>query len=284
MLKRVRDMAFLAAAGLLVTAGPVWAQAQEDTWEGSLENEQTGESVELEAEPAESDAEVPETVTPEGEPVDELESDTEVSESVTPSEEGEPIEGLTEEEQRELEAVVPREDTGQVIVMEGQPARLRESQNVAIEVGGGFSSYTSDLNDALENGGNWDVRAVLGTSSPVGLELGYFGAANGFENLDDTAIATAGEAVVRINLQAPTAGWQPFIGGGIDYFRLDGGEGQIDGTEALGFPVTAGISFYPLRNFTIGARGTYRFLTDLLDDNFPDGDNWNAGLTLGATF
>ncbi len=184
------------------------------------------------------------------------------------------------------EAVTPESN---VIVVEPTTRRADTGPNVAVEVGGGFSNYTDDLNDATSPGGSWDVRGIFGLKSPIAFELAYVGAANNLDVGDNTAIATSGEGLVRLNFMDSTSGVQPFIGGGVSYFRLDLDSDladlvDLDGTEALGFPVTAGIQFYPTDNFTLAARGSYRFLTDALDSAFPAGDQWNAGITLGAAF
>ena len=169
------------------------------------------------------------------------------------------------------------------VVMPDPVAEPVREPSVAIEIGGGYSDFTGDLGDALHDGGNWDVRGIFGTASPFAIEATYFGSANGLTAEDGTAITTAGELQARLNVLQPAQGVQPFIAGGANYFRIDS-DGALDNAQAIGFPVTAGLQVFPADNFTIGARGSYRFLTDLIDDDFPGGDNWNVGLTVGATF
>ena len=174
------------------------------------------------------------------------------------------------------------ENDVEVVMPEPAAPPVREPQ-VAIEIGGGYSDFTGDLGDQLHDGGNWDVRGIFGTASPIAIEATYFGSANGLVAEDGTAITTAGELQARLNVLQPADFVQPFIAGGANYFRIDS-DGALDNVQAIGFPVTAGLQVFPTDNFTIGARGSYRFLTDLIDDDFPGGDNWNVGLTVGATF
>ncbi len=206
-------------------------------------------------------------------------------------------EAVEEEAERAVEEEV--EETAvpaETVVLRPEPVRVRDQANVALELEGGYSRFTDNLNTAVSPGGNWGLRGVFGTSSPIGVELGYFGSANNYEVGDGSAISTAGEVLGRVNFLKPESVVQPFLAAGVNYFRMDSTEDQglsglfddqggiLDNAESIGFPLSAGLAFYPSQNFVIGARGTYRILTDWIDDNFPDGDNWNAGLTLGAAF
>ncbi len=191
--------------------------------------------------------------------------------------------------EEDMEAVDEfEEDETQEIVIptEGEPARAQAQPNFALEVGGAFSNFTSDLADATDPGVGWELRGIFGASSPVGLEVAYFGSANSFENFDESVVSSAGELLGRVNL-LPDSDIRPFAAAGVNYYRLDG-TGDLDlfqnANESIGFPLSVGVNYYPAENFTIGARGTYRILTEILDDNFPGGNNWTAGLTLGAAF
>lgn len=247
-------------------------------------------------------------LTPAVSTADEMMTDESVdnpdAEVVIPSEPGEPgavvvpeeEDALSAEEQDALdeevqEEVVPREET--IVITE--PRGAKPLDNVLVELGGGASTFTGELGDVTQGGAGWTGRVVIGARTTLGFELSYFGAANTIEGLDvditdvgdlgndNTVISSAGEGLVRLNLLGARAPVKPFVAGGANYTRFDS-DTLFDNTEALGFPLAAGVQFYPMDNFTIGARGDYRILTDLIDENMPNGNQWGGMLTIGANF
>jgi hypothetical protein len=218
--------------------------------------------------------------------------DTDVEEGVTPRDHDrdavEIEEDLLRDDETQIEeGVVP----GETVVLRPEPARLQPQPNFGVELEGGVSNFTGDLGDALDSGGNWGVRGIFGKASPIGLEAAYFGSANSLAAADETGISSAGELQGRLNIiRSPDSVVQPFVAAGVNYYRIDAtGDEAValdgnDSVESIGFPLSAGVNFLPTENITIGARGNYRILTDLIDDNIPSGDNWNVGLTLGAAF
>ncbi len=187
------------------------------------------------------------------------------------------------------EAVIPRP----------QPEPV-QTNNFAVELGGGVNSFTGDIDDELDVGGNWELRGIWGMNSPVGVEVSYFGAANSLADVtignvalgqDGELISSAGEALLRLNLMEVIGQGDiqidPFLAAGVNYYRFDGSGGadvSSDANETIGVPLAAGVTWMPTNNFSLGARGGYRILTTALDDNFPDGNQWNVGLTVGAVF
>lgn len=221
------------------------------------------------------------------------------AEVVIPSEPGEPGAVVVPEEEQGTdqqqdqgvqEEAVPREQT--IVV---QPQRAAPLDNVLVEIGGGGSTYTGQLGDVTKGGAGWAGRVVIGARTMLGFELGYFGAANTIEGTgvnisdvgdlgnDNTVVSSAGEGLVRLNFLGARAPVKPFVAGGANYTRFDS-DTLFDNREALGFPLAAGVQFYPTNNFSIGARGDYRILTDLIDENLPNGDQWGGMLTVGANF
>lgn len=225
------------------------------------------------------------------------------AEVVIPSEPGEPGAVVVPEEEDSVspaeqdaiqdevqEEAVPRQET----VVVTQPRGAKPLDNVLVEIGGGASTFTGELGDVTEGGAGWTGRVVIGARTMLGFELSYFGAANTIEGLDvnitdvgdlgndNTVISSAGEGLVRVNFLGPRAPVKPFVAGGANYTRFDS-DTLFDNREALGFPLAAGAQFY-MGNFTIGARGDYRILTDLIDENMPNGNQWGGMLTVGANF
>lgn len=205
-----------------------------------------------------------------------------------------PADVVTPEDDTVEEAAVPGQDnTNNIIVT--QPRRGGSLDNVIVEIGGGASTFTGQLGDELKGGAGWTGRAVIGARSMLGFELGYFGTANTVEGTgtditdvgdlsnDNTVVSNAGEALVRLNLLGERAAVKPFVAGGANYTRFDSNT-NLDNIDSVGIPLAAGIQFYPMDNFTIGARGDYRILTDWLDDTLPSGNQWGGMLTVGANF
>src|SRR5262249_17122137 len=72
-----------------------------------------------------------------------------------------------------------------VVVQQGPEERSPLlSTQIRIALGGGYASFISrELQDVTQGGGTWDFRVILGAHSPVGIELGYVGTANGIKNV-----------------------------------------------------------------------------------------------------
>lgn len=222
-----------------------------------------------------------------------LEGGTSTQETLVPQEEQpQPTDQLQEKrmpEEGARETVVPGEQEQNVVVLQPTQPHARALPGVAVELGGGYNNFTQDLGDTLRGGGDWSVRGIWGVNRQAGIEAAYFGSANRFgdETRNEYAITSAGELLGRVHIARPGAMIKPFVGAGLDYFRLDVIEetnDPLDGMQSIGIPVAAGVNVYPMKNLNIGARGSYRFLTEWLDEDFPDGDQWNVGLTVGAAF
>lgn len=171
---------------------------------------------------------------------------------------------------------------------------------IVLEAGAGGSTYTEDLGDVTRGGTEWSGRAILGARWPVGLELGYTGTFNAIEGTgvdsegavrdDRSIISNAGEALARISLVPNKAMVRPFIAGGVNYLRLDTDNRSatfadtIDNQDTIGFPLAAGVQVFPWKNLSIGARGDYKILTDILTEDFPAGNQWGGALTIGGHF
>lgn len=198
------------------------------------------------------------------------------------------------------EAVVPEEPAAppaepaaeEAVVPTTERARPAPT-NLSLSVGLGVSNFRGDLNNNLNPGASWDVRAGFANNRHISGELAYVGSANGIddadndlgENVDGTALSSMGDAVVRFNATTKRT-WQPFAGAGIGMLRLNvrDDDTTVDRGSALTVPLTAGVDFYASKRFLIGGRFNYRVLTDVVDNDIPSGDQWNAGLNVGATF
>jgi hypothetical protein len=167
---------------------------------------------------------------------------------------------------------------------------------IEVAVGGGVEGFTDDrMRDVTDPGLAWDVRAVIGTRSPIALEGAYTGSAKPIESifgdqLDATLIGTGFEGALRVQL-LPLEAFTPYAFGGLGWKRYDiAGEdfttadtGIADEDTLLEIPVGAGLA-YRNNGFVADARFTYRAAMgeDLVitNDALPDvdSDRGHAGL------
>lgn len=171
------------------------------------------------------------------------------------------------------------------------------SNNMGVELGGGLSTFSDDLGEALDGGASFTGRVILGTRSMAGIEVAYFGAVNGLDTVNNelaleignvdsksTVYSNSGEVLARLNLAGSKWPVRPFIAGGVSYFRLDSDLDAFDDRDAMGIPVAAGLQVYPWQYLTVGLRGEYKVLVDPFSNDFPGGDQYGGTLTVGAAF
>jgi Outer membrane protein beta-barrel domain len=175
---------------------------------------------------------------------------------------------------------------------------------IAVSAGGGVSGFTSaSARDATNDGGNWDVRATIGTHSPIAAEVSYLGSAQSIDalGLDDSAVLLGSgvQANVRINLTT-TSAVQPFLFAGAAWRHyslenVDTNTSDVSSSDdVLELPVGAGLA-YRYRGFILDARGEFRATTnnDLLPslvqeplstDNQAELHRWGVNANIGYEF
>jgi len=96
---------------------------------------------------------------------------------------------------------------------------------IGLVVGGGVDGFTSNgMRNTSSDGGSWDVRAIVGTRSPLALEAAYIGSAQSVSalGLDSNAVLVGNGAQgdVRLNVggNIPV---QPFVFGGVAWRRYE---------------------------------------------------------------
>jgi len=153
----------------------------------------------------------------------------------------------------------------------------------SLSAGGGASGFTSETaRNATQSGGDWDVRATIGTRLPVAAEISYLGSAQTIDalGLDDSAVLVGNgvQAAVRLNLLGDTS-LQPFIFAGAAWRRYDlantdsNTSDVTDNDDVVEFPIGAGLSFRTRQGFLLDARGEFRAATneDLMPSLTVDG-------------
>jgi len=145
----------------------------------------------------------------------------------------------------------------------------------ALSAGGGVDGFIDDsARDFTNDGGAWDVRAVLGTRSMLGLEVSYIGSAQSIDalGLDDDAllVGNGAQGALRLNLAVDST-VTPFVYGGAAWrhytLSTDTNTSDIlDSDDVLELPLGAGVAFR-YAGLIIDARGELR--ASLYDDLMP---------------
>jgi hypothetical protein len=175
----------------------------------------------------------------------------------------------------------------------------REPMGVSLTVGGGVFGFTDQaMRDTTASGGMWDVRAAVGTHSPIAIEAAYIGTAQQINSvgLDENAmlIGSGVEGVARVNL-SPNTIVNPYFFGGAAWKRIDLTNTDTNTSDVrevdnlIEIPVGIGLA-YRLSGFVLDGRAELRMATeeDLIADD-PDTEDvrlhtWTAGAKLGYEF
>ena len=156
-----------------------------------------------------------------------------------------------------------------------------------VSVTGGLNAYTGDIGDNTGAGGFLGVQANSRPLPLIGLELGYEGARNPFEDLEGGlwrhnvgALAKVGPAL------GANGSLRPFVGAGFGVSLLNPSEDAeilFDNDVVTEVPLAAGVD-YNLGPITAGARATYRLVGGEDLGLAQDGNIVNFGLQLGGAF
>lgn len=224
--------------------------------------------------------------------------------------EQEPVEAPAQREPVQIQQVeieqpqMEQEMETPVVTEEPEERELPSQIGVAISLGGGVTNFfSSNTRDQTNVGGQWDVRALIGSRYFAGLELAYVGTAQDIDAVgldpDATLVGNGGEAALRLQLPFEFGvgneyALTPFVLGGIGwrYYSLvneDFNTSNVSDNDTIGtIPLGAGLAF-GYRGLLVDARFTYRptFSEDLFinqEGENADLQNWAVGLTLGYEF
>ncbi|WP_426750874.1 hypothetical protein [Myxococcus sp. Y35] len=170
-------------------------------------------------------------------------------------------------------------------------------------IGGGVEGYTSALGSDINPGLGYGVTVAIKPSKVLGIELGYSGAINNFDERVLTG-STSGPDLVRNGAHAVAtlglgaAPLQPYVLGGVGLSRYNVRAPTLafsDDTVAS-VPVGGGLRLH-MGSFTADARVQYNFLIDqefaanappgdvtIGDRNFNSGGSYAGTLNIGATW
>lgn len=149
--------------------------------------------------------------------------------------------------------------------------QLFDRLGFSLTAGGGVEGFTGDsARAATTDGGNWDVRASIGTRSFLTFEASYIGSAQAIDalGLDNNAVLVSNgvQGNLRLNLLDRT-GVQPFLYAGAAWRRYDVTNTDLntsdisDTDDVLEIPMGVGVA-YKYRGFLLDARGEFRAATN----------------------
>ena len=169
---------------------------------------------------------------------------------------------------------------------------------IGLVVGGGAEGFTSNgLRNTTNDGGSWDVRAIVGTRSPLALEAAYIGSAQAVNalGLDSSAVLVGNGAQgdVRVNVggNIPV---QPFVFGGVAWRRYEitntktNTSDLVNNDDVLELPAGIGIAIKRY-GFMAEARGEVRAaIGENLVPNNSGGNEamhrWGVNASIGYEF
>jgi hypothetical protein len=168
----------------------------------------------------------------------------------------------------------------------------------AVLLGGGFEDFTnSSLQSMTGAGGAWNVRAVAGTYSIVGVEAAYIGSARNINALglesNAALVGNGAEGALRLNVPM-LQGYslvEPFGFVGLGWARYNVVNTNTQSSAVAGrddvmtMPAGGGLAF-AYHGFIADARFTYRYTyqNDLMRTAGGRLNNWGLGAQVGYTF
>jgi len=183
-----------------------------------------------------------------------------------------------------------------------EPSTTLDRMGVALEAGGGVEGFTDEsMRTTTSDGGNWGVRATIGTKSLLGFEGAYIGSAQSIDalGLDNDAVLVGNGVQGALRLNATTGmELQPFVFAGVAWRHYQIAQADIntsdvqDSDDVLEVPMGVGLA-YKVRGFIVDARGEYRLATenDLMPSLNPTDANdkasmhrWGVNANVGVEF
>jgi len=169
---------------------------------------------------------------------------------------------------------------------------------IGLVVGGGVDGFTnSNMRNTTNDGGTWNVRAIIGTRSPLALEAAYFGSAQSVNalGLDNNAllVGNGAQGDLRLNVGGDIP-VQPFVFGGVAWRRYEITNTKTNTSDLVNndnvLELPAGIGLAVKRyGFMAEARGEIRAAIgeDLVPNNTNGSESmhrWGVNASIGYEF
>jgi hypothetical protein len=156
-----------------------------------------------------------------------------------------------------------------------------------VNISGGLNTYTGELGNDTGVGASLGVQADARPLPLLGLELGYEGSRNPFENLDGALWRHNVGALAKVGPELGRNGnLRPFVGAGfgVSVLNPSGGSEALFGNDFVTeVPLAAGVD-YRFGGVRAGVRGAYRILGGENLDAAQNGNDVNIGLQVGGAF
>ncbi|HEX5750768.1 MAG TPA: hypothetical protein VFZ09_31370 [Archangium sp.] len=184
---------------------------------------------------------------------------------------------------------IPDDDTsrGERIYDSGRGGSGGVLNDFNVSVTGGLNTYTGDIGDDTGPGGFLGLQANSRPLPLVGLELGYEGSRNPFEDINGGLWRHNVGALAKVGPELGANGnLRPFVGAGFGVSLLNPSEDAevlFDNDVVTEVPLAAGVD-YKFGGVTAGARATYRLVGGEDLGLAQDGNIVNFGLQLGGAF
>jgi hypothetical protein len=176
--------------------------------------------------------------------------------------------------------LAPTIATAQPPTYEPAPAPIEEppepmtldSVGFSLAAGGGVEGFTGNtMRSTTTDGGNWNVRAALGTRQYLAFEGSYIGSAQAIDALgldrNATLVGNGVQGAIRINATTSME-LQPFLFAGVawrhyEITNADFNTSDIsDSDDVVEVPMGVGVAFKTVGGFLVDARGEFRAVTD----------------------
>lgn len=161
------------------------------------------------------------------------------------------------------------------------------THDLGLSVSGGLNTYTGRLGDDTGVGASLGVQADSRPLPLLGVELGYQGSRNPFENLDGALWQHNVGALAKVGPELGNNGnLRPFVGAGFGVGTLhpSGGAGDVFSNDFITqVPLAAGVD-YKFGGVRAGARATYSILGGENLGAAQTGNTVNVGINVGGAF
>lgn len=184
-------------------------------------------------------------------------------------------------------------------------SRLRSDFGVSAVLGAGVTGFTNQtMRDSLTSsvGGLWNLRATIGSHTPLGVDVAYVGTAADINALigtrSGTLVGTAVEAALRFNI-LPHNDWNPYVAAGLGWQRYDvtgatfqlSDSGMNDHDNSVIFPFSAGVAYRDTTGLVFDLHGIFRananqglVLEKVGGSDYAPMHSWEASAALGYEF
>lgn len=182
---------------------------------------------------------------------------------------------------------IPDDDGDESVVYDMEPNNTGAFRELSVAVTGGLNTFTSDIGDTTNTGAYLGLQANSRPLPLLGVELGYEGSRNPFENLEGGLWRHNVGALAKVGPELLSNGQlRPFVGAGFGVSSLnpsEDGEILFENDFITEVPLAAGVD-YNFGAVTAGARATYRLVGGEDLGLNQDGDILNYGIQVGGAF